>query len=107
VERFNGRIADVLRTHRFRDGEDLIHTRLRYATLYNQDFPQSALGGKTPLQALQQWYHDRPDLFHPGPYDRAGFDKYGKEIAWSISSTRGSIAIVLFWRTIGAWGIVG
>jgi transposase InsO family protein len=74
VERFNGRIADVLRTHRFRDGEDLTHTLLRYATLYNQDFPQAALGGKTPLQAMQQWYHDRPDLFHQRPYDHAGFD---------------------------------
>jgi hypothetical protein len=30
VERFNGRIADVLATHRFRDAEDLTSTLLRY-----------------------------------------------------------------------------
>jgi transposase InsO family protein len=33
VERF-GRIADLLRTHRFRSRDDLAQTRHRYATLY-------------------------------------------------------------------------
>ena len=31
VERFNGRIADVLKTHRFASGEDLEQTLTRYA----------------------------------------------------------------------------
>jgi transposase InsO family protein len=39
VERFNGRIADVLRSHRFNSGEDLEQTLLRYAALYNHQFP--------------------------------------------------------------------
>jgi transposase InsO family protein len=43
VERFNGRIADVLRSHRFNTGEDLEQTLLRYVALYNHQFPQSAL----------------------------------------------------------------
>ena len=32
VERFNGRIEDVLQSHRFRSGEDLEQTILRYVT---------------------------------------------------------------------------
>jgi len=43
VERFNGRIADVLKAHRFRNGEDLEQTLLRCVALYNHQLPQSAL----------------------------------------------------------------
>lgn len=35
VERFNGRIEDVLQSHRFQSGEDLEETLLRYVHLYN------------------------------------------------------------------------
>ena len=35
VERFNGRIADVLKTHRFNSAEDLEQTLMRYVALYN------------------------------------------------------------------------
>jgi transposase InsO family protein len=35
VERFNGRIEDVLQSHHFRRGEDLEQTILRYVHLYN------------------------------------------------------------------------
>jgi transposase InsO family protein len=43
VERFNGRIADLLRTHPFRSSEDLEQTLHRYVTLYNHHLPQKAL----------------------------------------------------------------
>jgi hypothetical protein len=43
VERFNGRISDVLATHRFESGKDLAETLERYALLYNQHLPQLAL----------------------------------------------------------------
>ncbi len=46
VERFNGRIADVLKTQRFVSGEDLEQTIMRYVALYNTQFPQSALGSR-------------------------------------------------------------
>jgi hypothetical protein len=55
VERFNGRIAEVLATHRLQSGEDLASTIERYIWLYNQHFPQLALQHQTPLQALKQW----------------------------------------------------
>ncbi len=35
VERFNGRIADVLKTHRFNSREDMEQTLQRYVALYN------------------------------------------------------------------------
>ena len=35
VERFNGRISDILKTHHFRSGEDLRATLHRYVDLYN------------------------------------------------------------------------
>jgi hypothetical protein len=38
VERFSGRIADALKTHRFNSREDMEQTLLRYATLYNQSY---------------------------------------------------------------------
>jgi hypothetical protein len=52
--RFNGRIEDVLQSHRFHSGEDLEQTILRYVTLYHQQFPQSALASRTPFQAIKE-----------------------------------------------------
>ncbi len=74
VERFNGRIADVLKTHRFSSSEDLEQTLLRYVALYNHQLPQSALKSKTPMQAMKEWYKEYPHLFHKRPYDRPGCD---------------------------------
>ncbi|EAR22044.1 putative transcriptional regulator, Fis family protein [Nitrococcus mobilis Nb-231] len=43
VERFNGRISDVLATTHFRSGEDLQTTIERHVKLYNEHLPQRAL----------------------------------------------------------------
>jgi len=76
VERFNGRISDILKTHHFRSGEDLRATLHRYVDLYNHQLPQAALGGKTPLEAMKEWFKSNPELFHRRPYDRPGCDNY-------------------------------
>ena len=76
VERFNGRIADILRTHRFVSGQDLEETLHRYVSLYNHQLPQTALGGKPPIQAMKDWFKSHPELFHRKPYDRPGCDNY-------------------------------
>ncbi len=68
VERFNGRISDVLQSHHFVSGEDLAQTLYRYVLLYNQQLPQSTLGSKTPLDAMQRWYESHPHLFVKRPY---------------------------------------
>jgi transposase InsO family protein len=67
VERFNGRISDVLRTHRFHSGQDLRQTLERYVYLYNHQLPQSALHSKTPSQTMNDWYVQKPELFHRKP----------------------------------------
>jgi transposase InsO family protein len=43
VERFNGRIEEVLQSHHFRSGEELETTLHRYVWLYNQQLPQSLI----------------------------------------------------------------
>ena len=74
VERFNGRIEDVLQSHHFQSGEELEATLHRYVWLYNQQLPQSALGSKTPLQAMKDWHKLKPELFKKQPYYRPGCD---------------------------------
>jgi transposase InsO family protein len=74
VERFNGRISEVQATHHFKNAEDLETPLLRYVWLYNHHLPQAALKGLTPMQAMKQWYRDRPDLFIKRPYNRPGLD---------------------------------
>ncbi len=74
VERFNGRIGDVLQTHRFNCALDMNQTLLRYVELYNHQLPQSALQSRTPVQAMKQWYESHPELFDKRPYNRPGRD---------------------------------
>ena len=74
VERFNGRIEEVLQSHHFRSGEELETTLHRYVLLYNQQLPQSALGSKTPLQAMKDWHKLKPELFRKQPYHLPGCD---------------------------------
>ena len=74
VERFNGRIEDVLQSHHFRLGEELETTLHRYVWLYNQQLPQSALHSKAPLQAMKDWYNIKPELFKIQPYYLPGCD---------------------------------
>ena len=74
VERFNGRISDILATTRFRSRDDLQTTIERYAMLYNDPLPQKALGHNTPLQAMRTWQEQKPELFVRNPKKQAGLD---------------------------------
>uniref|UniRef100_UPI0025EE2A4B integrase core domain-containing protein n=1 Tax=uncultured Thiohalocapsa sp. TaxID=768990 RepID=UPI0025EE2A4B len=80
IERFNGRIAEILNTTRCRSGEHLHDTLKRYVKLYNQHIPQRALEHSAPIEALKRWYRERPDLFRKWPYDLPGLDKKTKEL---------------------------
>ena len=75
VERFNGRIEEVLRSHHFLSGQDLEQTLLRYAWLYNHHLPQTALDARTPMQAMKDWYRRRSDLFQKRPHNHPGYDR--------------------------------
>jgi transposase InsO family protein len=74
VERFNGRIADVLKTNRFDCALDLEQTIMRYVALYNTQLPQSVLGSRTPIQAMKEWHKSHPHLFVKPPRNLPGRD---------------------------------
>ena len=74
VERFNGRISEVLATTRFDSAQSLADTLSRYVRLYNHHIPQRALGQIAPVQALQDWQEKRPDLFKKKVYNLTGLD---------------------------------
>jgi hypothetical protein len=67
IERFNGRIADVRKAHRFNSQEDLTQTLYRYVYLYNHELPQSALHSRTPVQTMRDWCDQKPGLFNKKP----------------------------------------
>lgn len=71
VERFNGRIADLLRTRRFDSGQHLDDTLRDYQRLYNHHIGQKALGHCTPVETLKAWQQNRPDLFRKRVYNQA------------------------------------
>ena len=74
VERFNGRIAELLRSTHFRTASELATTLGYYLNLYNGQIPQRALGYICPLQALKIWREKEPDRFVSEIYDLTGLD---------------------------------
>ena len=76
VERFNGRISEILNTTHFDSGGALDSMLWHYNRLYNHHIPQRALGHSTPIQALKQWQANRPELFRKTVYDQSGLATY-------------------------------
>jgi hypothetical protein len=74
VERFNGRVEEVLRSHHFHSGEELETTLHRYVRLYNHQLPQSDLGSKSPMRAMKDWQELKLGLFKKQPYHLPGCD---------------------------------
>ena len=52
VERFNGRISEILATTHFDASKDLQETLYQYQKIYNYHVPQKNIGHITPIQAL-------------------------------------------------------
>ena len=75
VERFNGRISELLQQTRFDSRADLETTLLNYLKLYNHHIPQRAIGAKTPIQTLKEWQQKKPELFVKRVYDQTGLDR--------------------------------
>ena len=74
VERFNGRISDLLKQTRFASAGELDATFTQYLTIYNHHIPQRALSHQSPIQALKRWQIDKPELFVKRVYKHAGLD---------------------------------
>lgn len=76
VERFNGRISELLSTTRFASASELAEAIKHYEKLYNYCIPQKALGYKTPIQALKEWQDKNQLLFKKKVYDLSELDMY-------------------------------
>jgi transposase InsO family protein len=74
VERFNGRISELIRQTHFASAAELEATLQNYWKLYNHHIPQRAINGNTPIQELKEWQQKKPDLFVKRVYDRAELD---------------------------------
>jgi hypothetical protein len=80
VERFNGRISDIVKQTRFGSAAELESTLRNYVKIYNHNIPQRALKHKTPIQALKEWNETRPELFRKRVYNQTGLDKCRKYV---------------------------
>ena len=76
VERFNGRIEDILGQTRFSSANHLKDSLLKYNQLYNHHIAQKLLGHITPIQALKNWQKTHPNLFKKSVYNLTGPDSY-------------------------------
>ncbi len=87
VERFNERIADVLAAHYRASRADLEALLQRYAHLSNHHIPQRVLEHKTPIQAMQEWQHKRPDIFVKQVRNQEGPDSPHVSIGHAMRQT--------------------
>jgi len=63
VERFNGRISELLASTHFQSSEELKEALMNYLSIYNEHIPQKNLGHVTPVKALEKWQQKCPELF--------------------------------------------
>ena len=75
VERFTGRISDVLKTKRFGSALDLEQTLMRYAHRYNTQLPQAAFRVRTPMRAMKDRHKSHPHLFLKWPRNHPRRDR--------------------------------
>ena len=74
VERFNGRISEVVNQTRFASAAELESTLGSYLKTYNHQIPQRALNHLSPVQALKKWQAEKPELFVKRVYNQPGLD---------------------------------
>ena len=81
VERFNGRISEVIKQTRFASAAELASTLNNYWQAYNHHIPQRALGHVSPVDSLKNWHQKKPELFRKRIYKQAELDNYGFDSA--------------------------
>ena len=74
VERFNGRISELLQQTRLDSLADMEATLLTCLKFYNHHISQRLFGTKTPIQALKKSQQKKPELFVKRVYDQTGLD---------------------------------
>lgn len=63
VERFNGRISEIVDQSLFGSRQELESTLRNYLKIYNHNISQRALDNETPIQAMKKWQQTKPELF--------------------------------------------
>jgi transposase InsO family protein len=76
VERFNGRIAELVAQTRFACAAELEQTLTDYVKAYNHHIPQRNLGHRSPVDALKEWQTKQPELFLKKVYNHTGLDSF-------------------------------
>jgi hypothetical protein len=76
VERFNGRISEVVSKTRFASAAELEATLNSYVKTYNHQIPQKAFNHLAPVQALKNWHKKNLELFKKQVYNQPGLDTY-------------------------------
>ena len=71
VQRFNGRISQIVKQTRFTCAAELEATLTHYLNTYNYHIHQRALNHLSPVDALQAWSKKSPDLFVKRVYKQA------------------------------------
>jgi len=74
VERFNGRISEIVKSTHFESSVELEKTMKNYLKIYNYHIPQKNIGHLTPILKLKEWYKIKPELFKKNVYDLSGLD---------------------------------
>ena len=92
VERFNGRIADLVKQTQFASAAELETTLQHYLVTYNSRIPQRALDHLSPVQALQAWQKKKPELFVKRIYEQAGLDTYLRDFVQIVATWIGADA---------------
>jgi transposase InsO family protein len=72
VERFNGRVSEVIKQTKFGSGKELQKALMDYLRLYNHHIPQSSLGYLTPIQSLKKWQESQSVYNETKPDRRSG-----------------------------------
>ncbi|NJM31837.1 MAG: transposase, partial [Limnobacter sp.] len=74
VERFNGRISELVQQTRFGSLSELVQTLRDYLHVYNHSIPQRNLGHLCPVDALKKWQKKQPELFRKIIYNQTRLD---------------------------------
>ena len=74
VERFNGRISQVVKTTHFANIDEMTATLNQYLKTYNHHVVQRNLNHLTPIKAMKKWYREKPEIFNKRVYEQAVLD---------------------------------
>lgn len=84
VERFNGRISQLLAQTQFRSSQHLRDKLEEYLMLYNHHIVQKNLGHVSPITKLREWQQTNPELFTKKLDNQSSPDTLEKSIDWGV-----------------------